>query len=408
MSHAPACAVSRDMNIVAAMTSPLAQSLAAALVLSVAPACTIDNPGFGLNGAGGGTTMGSASMTDATGLTGTTATATSAGTAITSTTSAEPGTSTGAIGTIGTGSSTGEPTTSGSSTGEPEQCSDTPAKLAGAEVQIAPAFADSYKTYELGPVPGIPIEAKLGGCVIAHDDPNSLLIAGYAEESNGQLFRIGVERGNCGHIVGFIGEAKSVAQTPYIDANLLNLKSGLLFYSEWPKNRLSQLLPGGAAPARSTTLDDLGVANSIGGIGFVPPGYADAGGLRLLSFPGGEWSHLARAPDGELFKVFGPNKTATLPNGPGGFAYIPKGSPAFAVDHVIVSEWDNNTVGTYEINGEGDPLVDTRKDFFTEFPGPWGAYFEPQTGDFMFLTWGEGVDRVYIVQGFEPPPPLPQ
>ena len=30
------------------------------------------------------------------------------------------------------------------------------------------------------------------------------------------------------------------------------------------------------------------------------------------------------------------------------------------------------------------------------------------TGDFIFLTWGAGVDRMYIVQGFKAPPPIPQ
>ena len=299
-------------------------------------------------------------------------------------------------------------TTAASSTGEPVVCSDKPGKPAGPEVQIAPAFAGSYTTYELGPVPGIPADARLGGCVIAYDDPNSLLIAGYSEAANGQLYRIGVERGNCDHIVAFTGDAVSVASTPYIDANLIYVKSGLLFYSEWPVNQLSQLLPGAAAPARTTALAVLGVANSIGGIGFVPPGYVDEGGMRLLSWAGGEWAHLDRQPDGELFTVSGAVTTATLPNGPGGFAYVPKGSPAFDVDHLIVSEWSTNTVGTYEVDAQGDPLPATRKDFFTAFPRPWGAYFEPQTGDFMFLTWGAGVDRVYIVQGFEPPPPLPQ
>lgn len=340
-----------------------------------------------------------------TGTTGT-GTGTSTGTS-TGTGPVDPGT--GA--TSGTDSGTGpvDPDTGDeTSTGAPVECSDKPAKPAGPEVQIAPAFAESYKTYELGPVPGIPADARLGGCVVAFDDPDSLLIAGYSESPSGGLYKIGVERGNCDHIVAFKGEATLVASTPYIDANLLYVNSGLLFYSEWPVNNLSQLLPGQAAPARTTALSALGVASSIGGIGFVPPGYADEGGLRLLSWSGGEWAHLARQPDGELFTVSDPVTTATLPNGPGGFAYIPKGSPAFAEDHVIVSEWSVDTVGVYEVDPQGDPVVASRKDFFTAFPRPWGAYFEPQTGDFLFLTWGAGVDRVYIVQGFEPPPPLPQ
>jgi len=182
----------------------------------------------------------------------------------------------------------------------------------------------------------------------------------------------------------------------------------LLFYSEWPVNNLSQLLPGANKPARTTNLTPLGVANSIGGIGFVPPGFVDDGGLRLLSWPNGEWYHLERDPDGELFTVSAPKKTATLPNGPGGFAYVPKDSPGLDVEHVIVSEWSTNTVGVYKMDPQGDPVVPSRKAFYTAFPRPWGAYFEPLTGDFIFLTWGDGVDRLYIVQGFRKPPPLPQ
>ncbi|MBK9752522.1 MAG: hypothetical protein IPO88_03270 [Nannocystis sp.] len=310
---------------------------------------------------------------------------------------------TGSTGAADTGS-----TGAAASTGGIIDCTDEPGKLAGNEVVIAPEFMDLYTTYELGPVPGIPPDARLGGCVISFDDPNILLIAGYSEATNGQLYKIGVERGNCDHIVAFTGQATSIANTPYIDANLIYVKSGLLFYSEWPVNNLSQLLPGGNAPARTTALGPLGVANSIGGIGFVPPGFVDAGGMRLLSWPGGEWYHLERDPDGELFVVSKPVKTATLPNGPGGFAYVPKGSPGFDVDHVIVSEWSTNTVGVYQVDAQGDPKMATRKDFYTTFPRPWGAYFEPLTGDFMFLTWGAGVDRVYIVQGFKAPPPLPQ
>lgn len=324
----------------------------------------------------------------------------------TGTTDTATGTTAVTITTDSSGTTTLTPDTT---TGMMVDCTDKPGTLAGPEVVIAPAFADLYTTYDLGPVPGIPPEARLGGCIISIDDPNTMLIAGYSEATNGQLYKIGVERGNCDHIVAFSGQATSIANTPYIDANLLYVASGLLFYSEWPVNNLSQLLPGQNAPARTTNLTQLGVANSIGGIGFVPPGFDDPGGLRLLSWSGGQWYHLARQPDGELFTVSAPQQTATLPNGPGGFAYVPKGSPGLEVDHVIVSEWSANTVGVYEVDAQGDPQVATRKDFYTTFPRPWGAYFEPVTGDFIFLTWAGGtVDRVYITQGFEAPPPIPQ
>ncbi len=324
------------------------------------------------------------------------------------TTDATTGTTTAVVDTTSTTEPADTTTTTTDTTGMMVDCSDKPGKLAGAEVVIAPEFAELYTTYELGPVPGIPPEARLGGCVISFDDPNTLLIAGFSEAANGQIYKIGVERGNCDHIVAFSGQATSIAATPYIDANLIYVKSGLLFYSEWPVNNLSQILPGQAAPARTTSLGPLGVANSIGGIGFVPPGFVDAGGLRLLSWSGGQWYHLDRQPDGELFTVSAPQQTATLPNGPGGFAYVPKGSPGFDLDHIIVSEWSTNTVGVYQADAQGDPAMATRKDFFTTFPRPWGAYFEPLTGDFMFLTWGAGVDRIYIVQAFKAPPPIPQ
>ncbi|MBL9103646.1 MAG: hypothetical protein JNL82_22050 [Myxococcales bacterium] len=315
-------------------------------------------------------------------------------------------------GPLDTGGDTTGPVDPGTTTSTDDattapDCSDQPPTPAGPEVVIAPEFADLYTTYELGQVPGIPPEARLGGCIVAKDDPGSLLIAGFSEDPVGKLYKIGVERGACDHIVGFVGTAEVVADTPYIDANLLYVQSGLLFYPEWPVNILSQLLPGSFVADRSTDMEALGVAYSISGIGFVPPNLADPGGMRSLSWPGGEWYHLDRAPDGELFTISNPLQTATLAGGPGGFAYVPPGSPGFATDHVIVAEWSADTVGVYQVDAVGDPMERTRKDFFTAFPRPWGAYFEPLTGDYLFLTWGAGMDRVYIIQGFMPPPPIP-
>lgn len=324
--------------------------------------------------------------------------------------------------TEGTGSagSTGEGSTGGSSDGSTGgmggsssggmmmNCSDEPPIPAGPEVQIAPAFADFYKTFELGAVPGVAPGARLGGCVISNEDPNVLLVAAESEAPSGKIYSIEVIRGNCNHIVGYKGVAKVIANTPYVDANLVLIKSGLMFYTAWPVNQISQLLPGQMAPAQTANLGPLGVESSVSGLGFVPPGYVDAGDMRILTWSGGKWYHLDRAPNGELFTLSNPKLTATIPNGPGGFAYVPSGSPGFMTDHVMVSEWSVNKVGVYEIDAAGDPKMATRKDFYTKFPLPWGAYFEPLTGDFMFLTWGVGTDKIYIVQGFEHPPPLPQ
>lgn len=330
---------------------------------------------------------------------------TAAATTAAASTSSGASTSTGAVDLGTTTGDTGGTTLSDTTT--MTDCSDVPATPAGPEVAIAAEFAGVYTTYDLGQVPGIPPEARLGGCIISYDDPNALLIAGFSEATTGKLYKIGVERGDCQHIVAFSGLAEPVADTPYIDANLLYVQGGLLFYPEWPVNNLSQLRPGSTMPDRTTSMAGIGVAQSISGIGFVPPDFADPGGMRALSWSGGEWYHLDRAPDGDLFTVSDAVQAATLPGGPGGFAYVPAGSPGFADPHVIVAEWSVNTVGVYQVDALGDPQERTRKDFFTTFPRPWGAYFEPLTGDYLFLTWGAAMDRVYIVQGFKPPPPIP-
>jgi hypothetical protein len=148
-----------------------------------------------------------------------------------------------------------------------------------------------------------------------------------------------------------------------------------------------------------------------GGVGFVPPGLGPAGTLRLVTWPQGHWYQVGATLSGGLYTVDSLTETTVLPNNPGGFAYVPAGSPGFPAQSLIVAEWHQgdralDRVAVYEVDAQGDPVVSTRREFFTRFPRPWGAYFEPVTGDYLFLTWGDGDDRVYIVQGFLPPPEL--
>jgi hypothetical protein len=125
----------------------------------------------------------------------------------------------------------------------------------------------------------------------------------------------------------------------------------------------------------------------------------------------GRWYHLEVAPDGPLLGVTGLGPPGVLANEPGGFAYVPAGSPGFERQSLIVAEWrrfdpSQDRVAVYEVDDQGDPLQGTRREFFRRFPRPWGAYFEPVTGDYLFLSWGTFDDHVYVVQGFVPPPPL--
>lgn len=287
-----------------------------------------------------------------------------------------------------------------------------PPNPAGPEVALAPPFDTLYKVYDLGAVPGVP--NPLGGTAILAQDPSTLLVAGGSESAGGAIYRIGVERDACGHIIGFAGTATVHASAPYVDANLVYVSPDLLVYTGWPVHLLSQLAGGAAAPSRETDLRPFGTDadgdSGAGGIGRVPPGLGAAGELRLVSWPGGRWYRVATAPDGDLLEVTGLTQTATVPNQPGGFAYVPAGSPGFTQQSLIFAEWRSDAsldrVAVYDVDGDGDPVTTTRREFFARFPRPWGAYFEPVTGDYLFLSWGTGMDRVYVVQGFVPPPPI--
>lgn len=288
-----------------------------------------------------------------------------------------------------------------------------PPNPAGPEVALAPPFDTLYTVYDLGPVPGVP--NPLGGTTVKVDETGALLIAGASERADGALYRIGLSRDACGHVLGFTGTATQVATAPYVDANLVYWNPDLLLYTEWPQFALSQLPTGATAPARRTDLRPLGVTatgdSGPGGIGVVPAGLAGAGGLRIVTWPAGNWYRVSTAPDGALVAITGVTHTATLPNNPGGFAYVPAGSPGFDRQSLITAEWRqsgqaDDRVAVYEVDDQGDPIVATRREFLSKFTRPWGAYYEPVTGDFFFLQWGAGTDRIYVVQGFVPPPPI--
>lgn len=287
-------------------------------------------------------------------------------------------------------------------------CKDIPPSLDGGSVSVtlSAEYAAFYTAYDLGPVPGMPA-GHLGGCVLQEGDSSTLLFAGESEAATGGIYSIGLERGACGHIIGFKGVAKKLASTPFVDANLLYLPSSTLLYSQWPANKLGILPMGASAPSREIDLGPLGVDSSIGGVGFVPKGYAAEGQMRGVTWSGGNWFHLDLKPDGASWNVTGATKMVNLPNGPGGFAYVPSGSPGFPTNRIILSEWSADSVATYEVDGQGDPQPGSRKAFFEKFTKPWGAYFDPLTGDFLFLTWGPAPDRLYVVQGFTKPPPPP-
>ena len=288
-----------------------------------------------------------------------------------------------------------------------------PLPPAGPDVQLAPPFDALYSVYDLGPPPGIP--NPLGGTAILASDPSTLLIAGASERPEGAIYRIGVCRDSCGHITGLVGSATVYATAPYVDANLVYASPDLMLYTEWPEFMLSQLATGSTFPDQRTDLRTFGMPSSDdqgpGGVGFVPPGLAAAGELRLVTWPIGRWYHVALTAGAPVMTVTGITQTTTVPTEPGGFAYVPAGSPGFTTQSLILAEWrrfdpTQDRVAVFDVDAQGDPIVTTRREFFSRFPRPWGAYFEPVTGDYLFLSWGTGQDRIYVVQGFVPPPPI--
>jgi len=125
-----ACGNSRDQNIVAAMSRPLARTLVASFAVLLAPACTQDNPLFAVTSFDGGTTDASTSASTSASEPGLTATdpdtgleGSGEGSSAPTTGSVDPGTTTtDATSTttdpIETSTSTGEPPPD-TSTGEP-------------------------------------------------------------------------------------------------------------------------------------------------------------------------------------------------------------------------------------------------------------------------------------------------
>ncbi len=307
--------------------------------------------------------------------------------------------------------STDSSSDSGTETGG--DCFDELPVPAGPEAVLAPEYVGTYVPYDLGPVPapGDTVLPRLGGLVVDPLDPNTMYVVGPSEVPNAQLHRIGLERGECGHIVGFVGEAELVLEAPYLDL-MANGPMDTVFISHYPTRDLSQYLTG-ANMLANTINTNIDPNQSAGGINFVPPGYPDEGMLRVMSFPinhmaPGEWHHADITHNGDYYDISPLTKVVEIPYGPGGFAYIPEGSPLFPEQRIMVTEWlsDPRGVSTYAVDDEGDPIPDTRKPFFESFVRPWGSYFEPETGDYMFLQWENNPDHIYIVQGFVPPPPI--
>ncbi len=337
----------------------------------------------------------------------------------------EPGSSGGETPSSGPAFDLGSPQTGGEGEGACQSDGPLPPLLGEDIGRLAAPFDELYVAHDLGPVAGVP--GPMGGTIVSLEDPDVLVVVGAAERVEGALYEVPVDRDNCGHITGF-GLATKMADVPHADANLVHAPGGLLV-SQYPIAQLTQLRGSGAA---TTDLGTLGVAGpfspstlgseSPGGLGLVPAWIGAANEYRVVAYPTGQWYRLQHSVVAGAIEFSLATPSVILENGPGAFAYVPPDSPGFDQASIIVAEWfdgayvpeqgsaipansgDPQRVGVYEVDDDGDPIVGSRRDFFEQITAPWGAYFDPISGDFLFLSWAQEPDRITQVRGFAPPP----
>ncbi|MCC7387198.1 MAG: hypothetical protein IT431_00370 [Phycisphaerales bacterium] len=265
---------------------------------------------------------------------------------------------------------------------------------------IDPYYECAYAISNLGTPADIP--APLGGLVFLDGDPDTLLIGGSANNPNAAIYAVPVVRDGEGHITGFAGPGVYHADAPNIDGGLCYGPDGVLFFSRYNMNHVGQLKPGSTTPDKDIDLNALGFSGSVGAFMLVPSGFAGAGRFKIFPYSSGIWHDSTLTPDGNgTFDISGPLTNINLGGGPEGIVYVEAGASLFPVESVLISEYVNGMISSYEVDGNGDPIAGTRRQFMTGLSGAEGGTRDPVTGDFLFSTFG-GANRVLVVTGFDP------
>lgn len=269
---------------------------------------------------------------------------------------------------------------------------------------LAPPYAGTYTAFDLGSIAGLP--PSYGGLVFKAGDPNTILIGGQANDPAGRFHEVPVVRGAGGHIASF-GTPVAKGFGANNDGGVAYGPSGVLFFAKYNVNQVGQVRPGSNAEDKTVNLGSapLNIAVSPGALTFVPPGIGGAGRLKICSYSGGQFYDVSIGPDGSgTYNLLSATQVATLPGAPEGFIYAPAGSPLFTQATLLVTEYGAGKIAAYDADGNGNPLVASRRDFLTGLTGGEGATIDPVTGDFLFSTFGS-TNRVIQVRGFNPPPP---
>jgi hypothetical protein len=275
-----------------------------------------------------------------------------------------------------------------------------------AAATIAPFYAGSYTITDLGPAGNI--TNPYGGLNIVAGNNNLLLLGGTANQAGGLFYTVPVTRGAGNHIVSLGSPSVFGTAGSYNDGGLAYGPGGVLFYTQYPINMVSEIKPGSTSDDKTVDLSTIGIVSSTGALNFVPAGFPGAGDLKISSWSGGQWYNVTYAPDGSgTYNLTSATYINSYPGGPEGFIYVPHGSPLFPGNNLLMAEYSAGTVGAYQVDANGDPILGSRQDFILGLTGAEGAFIDPITGDFLFSTFGSGQDSIYEIQGFHPAIPEP-
>ncbi|MDF5723139.1 MAG: hypothetical protein PUP91_22225 [Rhizonema sp. PD37] len=251
------------------------------------------------------------------------------------------------------------------------------------------------------------------------------MIGGLADTSDAGIYSLKVNRSSDNHIVGF-GASSLLAQAPGlgqggIDAGLAySPKGDVLFYTSYDDNSIGQIKRSSSVPDKQIDLNSLGIASSTGALAFVHQGFAGAGRLKVTSYTENVFYDTTITPDGSgTYNISAPSRSIKLDGGLDGFVYVKAGKPGFSKDSLLISEYDNTSVAAYTLDGNGDPIPDTRQDFINELgfhtptslTGVAGATLDPLTGDFIFSAFFEdspSESRIFAVRSLTQPTSVPE
>ena len=265
---------------------------------------------------------------------------------------------------------------------------------------VDPFYSGSYSATSLGTVAGIP--TPFGGIAFSAASANVILLGGAANTAPGRFYSVPVVRGNGGHIVSF-GTPTALGFGTHNDGGIAYGPGGVLFYAEYSGGNVGEVISGSNVDSKTVALSGLGVSGSPGPLNFVPPGFNGAGQMKVAAYDGGGFYTIAYAPDGSgTYNLTSATLAVTLTGGPEGIIYVPAGSPLFAVQSMIVAEYDNGQLSTYTTDANGNPVLASRHAFVTGLTGAEGSAIDPVTGDLIFSTFGGG-NQVIEVRGFTTP-----